>query len=265
MDPRPVGIFDSGVGGLTVVREVRKILGTEDIVYFGDTARVPYGNKSRDTIIRFAKEDIDFLLSKDVKIIIAACNTVSSIAIDELKHQCDVTIIGVLGPGAKEAIKVTKNNRVGVIGTNATISSGAYSEHIKKLNEKTKVFTQACPLFVPLVEEGWENTEIALMTAKIYLSHLAASDIDTLVLGCTHYPLLKNTIKQVMGRNVTLVDSAQEVSKVLAETLRSENILNRAEKPGTVGYYLSDIPPNFIGIAERFLGEKIDYLERINV
>ncbi|MBN2363187.1 glutamate racemase [candidate division WOR-3 bacterium] len=262
MKDKPIGIFDSGVGGLTVVKAVRKALKAENIIYFGDTARVPYGTKSREAIMRFAQEDVGFLLSKDVKVIIAACNTVSAIALDKISGSYSVPIIGVLEPGAKAACRKTSNSRVGVIGTSATISSGAYTEHIRKNDSAVKVFTQACPLFVPIVEEGWENTELALIAARQYLSPLSANDIDTLVLGCTHYPLLKNTIKEAVGPHVSLVDSADEVSSLLKATLESNEILSEQKSEGWEKFFLSDIPPNFIGLAERFLGEQIKHVER---
>lgn len=262
MKDKPIGIFDSGVGGLTVVRAVRKALTAENIIYFGDTARVPYGTKSREAIMKFAEEDIGFLLSKDVKVIIAACNTVSAIALDKISGSYSVPIIGVLEPGAKAACRITSNLRVGVIGTSATISSGAYTEHIRKSNSGVKVFTQACPLFVPIVEEGWENTELALIAARQYLSPLSANDIDTLVLGCTHYPLLKNTIIETVGPQVSLVDSADEVSSLLKASLESNQMLSERKSEGWIKFFLSDIPPNFIGLAERFLGEQIKHVER---
>lgn len=262
LEEKPIGIFDSGVGGLTVVRAVRKALKSEDIVYFGDTARVPYGTKSRDAIMKFAREDIEFLLSQDVKVIIAACNTVSAIALEEVSGLYDLPIIGVLQPGARASCGITRNKRVGIIGTSATISSGAYTENIRKVDPGIKVFTSACPLFVPIVEEGWENTELALLAARQYLSPLVANEIDTLVLGCTHYPLLKNTIKAAVGNDIGLVDSAEAVTELLEETLKKESLSRKAENKGNSKFYLSDIPPNFIGLAERFLGEPIKHVER---
>ncbi len=259
---KPIGVFDSGIGGLTVVRALRGILPFEKIIYFGDTARVPYGTKSRETIIKFAIQDTEFLLSKDVKIIIAACNTVSANAIVELKRSFNIPIIGVLKPGAKEAVKITKSGKIGVIGTTATIVSSAYTFEMKKLNPDIRVFSQACSLFVPIIEEGWEDSEVAVLTARQYLASLTAQDIDTLVLGCTHYPLLKNTIKIVVGDRVELVDSAQETAEEVLRILKDRDLLTSGSTENYPKFYLSDIPPSFVGMAERFLGEPISHVER---
>lgn len=260
---KPIGVFDSGIGGLTVVKALRKILPYEKITYFGDTARVPYGTKSRETIIKFATEDTEFLLSKDVKMIIVACNTVSANAIEELEKSFDIPIIGVLKPGAKSAVKTTKTGKIGVIGTTSTIVSSAYTLEMRELNPDVKVFSQACSLFVPIIEEGWEDSEVAVLTARQYLASLTVQDIDTLVLGCTHYPLLKNTIKIVVGDQVELVDSARETAEEVFRILKDRDLLSSESVENYPKFYLSDIPPNFVGMAERFLGEPISHVERV--
>ena len=205
-DSRPIGIFDSGVGGLTVVGKVQEILPNEDLIYFGDTARVPYGTKSKETVTKFSVENVEFLMGHNVKLVIVACNTASSLSLDFLKRCFRVPVIGVIEPGAREAVSATRNDRIGVIGTNATVSSGAYETAMKRIDKKLKVFAASCPLFVPLVEDGWMDRRVAYDVASIYLKPLKAKGVDTLILGCTHYPLLKNVIRKVMGADVMLVD-----------------------------------------------------------
>lgn len=256
-DTRPIGIFDSGVGGLTVASQIEKILPEEDIVYFGDTARVPYGTKSKETVTKFSVENVEFLMERDVKLVVVACNTASSLSLDFLKRCFRVPIIGVIEPGAKGAVSTTRSNRVGVIGTNATISSGAYERAIKKINPRISVSTQGCPLFVPLVEEGWLNKDVTRQVASEYLSPLKAKKIDTLIMGCTHYPLLRQIIQDVMGRNVMLVDSAKEVAKEARIILDSAGHLNRPGRKGKHSFFVSDEPSRFIRMAERFLKRRI--------
>ncbi len=254
---QPIGIFDSGVGGLTVVREVMKTLPSEDIVYFGDTARVPYGTKSKETITRFAMEDASFLMAHKVKAIVVACNSVSSNSLPSLIHHYAIPIIGVIEPTVQHACQVSNLKKIGVIGTDATIESGTYEEMIHGICPEAKVLSKSCPLFVPLAEEGWEDTEATFLIAKEYLSELLAKDIDTLVLGCTHYPILKNIIQQVVGDTVTLVDSAFYTAAFLRQTLEHEGLLRKSEEEGTSFFFLSDIPRKFTHIAERFLGRTI--------
>ena len=214
MDKRPIGIFDSGVGGLTVVKEVIRELPFEETVYFGDTARVPYGSKSKETVTKFSSQIIRFLKSKNVKAVIIACNTVSSNSFEELREEFpNLPIIEVVGPGAESCIKATKNNIVGVIGTEATIKSGAYEKRIKALDPKIKVYSKACPLFVPLAEEGWTNNEVAKQTANIYLKELIETGMDCILLGCTHYPLLKACIGETVGKEVKIIDPAAATAK----------------------------------------------------
>ena len=262
IDLKPIGVFDSGVGGLTVVKALRQLLPHEHIIYFGDTARVPYGTKSTQTIINFARQDTEFLISKDVKLIVVGCNTVSSTALEILLDNYSLPIIGVLEPGAKAAASKTSNNKVGVIGTTATIKTNSYPQKIRSFKSEVMIFSQACPLFVPLVEEGWENTEIAILTARQYLAPLLAQEIDTLVLGCTHYPLLKETIKRVAGNEVELIDSAEQTAHQVKQLLCDLQLISPEQTPGSHKFYLSDIPPNFVGMAERFLGEQISHIQR---
>ncbi|MFH0764708.1 MAG: glutamate racemase [Candidatus Omnitrophota bacterium] len=257
-DSRPIGIFDSGVGGLTVVDKIEKLLPGEDIVYFGDTARVPYGTKSKETVTRFSVENVEFLMAHDVKLVIVACNTASSLSLDFLKRCFRVPIIGVIAPGARCAVSSTKNNRIGVIGTSATASSGAYEKAIRKISRKIRVFTQGCPLFVPLVEEGWTEGEIARKVSGIYLKGLKVNRIDTLILGCTHYPMLKGVIKKAVGQNVLLVDSAAEVAKEARDLLDTGGLLSGSGRKGSEKFFVSDEPARFIRIGERFLKRRID-------
>jgi len=197
---KPIGVFDSGIGGLTVVKEIIKLLPYENLVYFGDTARVPYGIKSKETIIKFSLENTLFLLQQDVKVIVVACNTSSSLALPIIRRHFKIPIIGVIMPGAKEAVYATKNKKIGVLGTRATINSNAYEEEIKRLDSGMHVYSQACPMFVPLVEEGWINDSITTKVAEKYLGLMRAKGVDTVILGCTHYPLLKSKIQEVMGK-----------------------------------------------------------------
>jgi glutamate racemase len=230
----PIGIFDSGVGGLTVAREVFKLLPQEDVVYFGDVGRYPYGGRSKEIIAKFTVQDITFLLEHKVKFIICACNTASSVALDEVKSNYDVEMIGVIEPGAKAAVEQTKTGRIGVIGTHATISSNAYARVIHGLDSKMKVFSLACPLFVPLAEEGYIDKEATFLIARDYLQTMHDVKIDTLVLGCTHYPLLKHVISEVMGDKVMLIDSGEETAKVAFERLTQADLLKSSSRDGKI-------------------------------
>ena len=261
---RPIGVFDSGVGGLTVVKELTYILPYEKIIYFGDTARVPYGIKSKETIMKFSLENVLFLLKQDVKMIVIACNTSSSVALPMLKRHFKIPIIGVIGPGVKEAIYATRNKRIGVIATKATINSCAYERQIKRIDPAIKVFNQACPLLVPLTEEGWRNEKVTYVIASHYLKPLKKSNIDTLILGCTHYPLLKNIFKNILGNSVRLIDSAQQVAYETKEVLANEGLLNNKIKHSNCLFYVSDELQQFKKVANNFLGKNIDNLKRIN-
>jgi len=261
-DQRPIGIFDSGVGGLTVFSEVEKALPREEIVYFGDTARVPYGTKSKETITRFSVENVEFLMKHNVKLVLVACNTASSLSLDFLKRCFRVPIIGVIAPGARNAVNSTRNNRIGVVGTNATIVSGAYEKAVKNISRKIAVYSQSCPLFVPLVEEGWTKEKVTYEVASIYLKGLKAKGVDTLILGCTHYPLLKDVIKKFMGSEVLLIDSAREVAKEARAILDASGLLNKAPGAKKHKFFVSDEPGPFIRMSERFLKRKMTCVKR---
>jgi len=261
----PIGVFDSGIGGLTVVKSVNMFLPSESIIYFGDTARVPYGSKSNSTIIEYSIQDAQFLAKKNVKLIIVACNTASSVALDELRNKFDVPIIGMITPGAKAAIKGTKNKKIGVIGTETTISNKAYSKAIKNIDAKIEVFEKACPLFVPLAEEGWTHHAATKLIAEEYLLELKKAKIDTLILGCTHYPILKDVIQEVIGKNVKLIDSGSAACTEVNEYLEGRGIKNYQHKIGKHEYYVSDVPKKFNEIANRFLGKELEYLEKVDL
>jgi len=251
----PIGIFDSGIGGLTVVRQIHRVLPHEDIVYLGDTARVPYGTKSPGTVIRFAREDTQFLIRQNVKAVVAACNTVSAWALPTLAREFEVPVFGVILPGAEAAVLETRNNRIGVIGTTTTIRSQAYSRAILAREDSAKVFARACPLLVPLVEEGWTNQPVTRAVLRSYLSPLLRRGIDTLVLGCTHYPLLKRAIRAVAGRNVSLVDSAESCARFLSEHLRAAGLAGgNRRRPGVIQPFVTDEAERFNESARRFLG-----------
>ncbi len=266
MQTRPIGVFDSGVGGLTVMAEIMRQIPHEDVVYFGDVGRYPYGPRSKDIIIEFTKQDIAFLLEQDVKYIVAACNTASAVALDTLSPNYAINMIGVINPGARAAVETTENGRIGIIGTHATIASNSYPTAIHEIDSKIKVFSLACPLFVPLAEEGYQDKEAAYLIAEDYLKILRENDIDTLVLGCTHYPLLKKTIQDVIGQNVTLIDSATATAKEVRDHLDRESLL----KPDDSGsadykYFVSDVPDKFAPVAERFLGRRVNNVIRVDI
>jgi len=253
---KPIGVFDSGVGGLTVVKEIIHQLPGEDLIYFGDTARVPYGIKSRETVIRFSIENILFLLKKDVKLICVACNTVSSFALPVIKNHFKVPIVGVIIPAAREAVDATQNKKIGVIGTRGTIKSLAYEDEIKQLDPKIKVSAVSCPLFVPFAEEGLLSGSAVEEIAGNYLQPLKDARVDTVILGCTHYPLLKPVISKILGGDVKLIDSAKQVSIEVKRILFNDGILSKAQK-GKHEFYVSDNPEWFTGLAQRFLGRVI--------
>jgi len=261
-DTRPIGIFDSGIGGLTVVAEMRKILPKEGIVYFGDTARVPYGTKSKETITKFSVENVKFLMEHNVKLIVVACNTASSLSLDFLKRCFRVPIIGVIWPGAKNAVSATRNNRIGVIGTHATISSKAYEKAIREINPRAIFFGQSCPLFVPLVEEGWTDHRVTREIAAHYLKPLKSTGIDTLILGCTHYPLLKDVIRNTMGKDVVLVDSGREVAKEAGEILDASGLLNVSSGRPRHMFFVSGEPDRFVRMGGRFLKKRIECVKK---
>ncbi|NLM10059.1 MAG: glutamate racemase [Clostridiaceae bacterium] len=264
MDNRPIGVFDSGLGGLTVVKEIMKQLPNESIIYFGDDGRTPYGTKSRETVIKYTKQDLAFLLSMDVKLVVVACNTVSALALPEVRPAINVPVLEVIEPGARSALKKSKRGRIGIIATPATTQSGVYPRAIRNMNPNVQIFSQACPLFVNLVEEGWWDNEITRMVAEEYLKELKQAQIDTLVLGCTHYPLLANTISDVMGDEVTLVSSAEELSVTLKELLHKEK-LESPDEHATYRYYTSDSVEKFRKLGKMILGKEISNIERVDM
>ena len=264
----PIGVFDSGVGGLTVAREIMRNLPNERIVYFGDTARVPYGSKSKDTIIRYAKQIIRFLRTQDVKAIVIACNTASALALEEVEKELDIPIIGVVEPGARVAAATTKNGKIGVIGTESTINSHMYPQLIKEYRPDVTVFGKACPLFCPLVEEGWLKDPVTEEVAKRYLKDLLKEDIDTLILGCTHYPLLRSLLSGLVGDQIQLVNPAYETAKELERLLKKENLANEGEKaPGKEPYrfFVSDAADKFKNFANSILPYDIETTRKINI
>ncbi|PIQ83245.1 MAG: glutamate racemase [Candidatus Omnitrophica bacterium CG11_big_fil_rev_8_21_14_0_20_63_9] len=261
---QPIGVFDSGIGGLTVVKAVMEELPSESIIYFGDTARVPYGTKSKSTIVKFSLENVEFLLRFGVKCIVIACNTSSSWALPTLRKYFKVPIIGVIRPGALAAVQATRTKRIGVIGTKATIHSGAYEAAIHRFDPTIKVFSESCPLFVPLVEEGWLNGSICKEIATKYLESLKRQRIDTLILGCTHYPLLTSTIQHVLGPDVTLVDSAKQTAvEVRGVLMGAETLCDHRLRP-RYRFFVTDEPAHFNQVGHRFLGQVLGSVERVN-
>ena len=261
---KPIGVFDSGIGGLTVVRELVERLPNEEIVYFGDTARLPYGTKSPETVLRFSRQNLSFLKEKNVKLIVVACNTASSIALSTLVEEEEMPVVGVLLPGARAAASATRNGRVGVIGTTATIRSGAYEAALREIQPGIEIWSLPCPLFVPLAEEGWLDNEITYLTAKSYLEPLASFGADVLVLGCTHYPLLTDVIGRVVGEGVTLVDSARETAVEVERILAERGLANPGDARGEIHVYVSDVPYLIREVGERFLGRPIERIERVS-
>ena len=248
----PIGVFDSGVGGLTVVREIIRQLPSENIVYFGDTARVPYGTKSRDTVINYSEQIVHFLMTKEVKAIVIACNTATSYALDVLKDKLDIPIIGVVRPGAITAVNATRNGRIGIIATEGTVGSKIYPRVIREYNPEIQVVQKACPLFVSLVEEGWTNDPVTDEVARRYLRSLLDSNIDTLVLGCTHYPLLRKTIGRIVGEGVTLVNPAYETACSLRTLLQQEGLYRERGKT-SYNFFVSDGAERFSKFANSIL------------
>ncbi|MEW6714093.1 MAG: glutamate racemase [Nitrospirota bacterium] len=283
----PIGIFDSGVGGLTVMKEVLRELPGEDIIYLGDTARVPYGIRSAETVTRYSLEMVGFLVNKGIKLLVVACNTASALALSAIKERFDIPVIGVIEPGARKAIETTKAKKIGIIGTEGTVKSSSYVHAINALYgnkpvvikehgtirfdryfevslEGLTIFTKACPLFVPLAEEGWASNDVALLTAGHYLEGLKREPIDTLVLGCTHYPLLKGVISEIMGDGVTLIDSACETANDAKKALMQYNMENNSSDPLRM-FYVTDAPERFIKVGERFLEQNILNISKIEI
>jgi glutamate racemase len=257
-----IGVFDSGIGGLTVLHQIIEALPRENTVYLGDTARAPYGTKSVETVMRYSFENSEFLVEKGVKLVVVACNTSTAIALSRLQESLPVPVIGVIEPGVRRAIKSTKNKKVGVIGTEATIQSGAYTRALKAADPKIEVYSRACPLFVPLVEEGWTDNAVVEMTVNAYLGSLKQSGIDTLVLGCTHYPLLKRAIRKFLGGGVRLVDSAEETASEVAAALK-KRASGRKTGKAIHSFFVTDAPERFVKVGRRFLGENVESAVRI--
>jgi len=262
---KAIGIFDSGVGGLTVLKEVVRALPQEDTIYLGDTARVPYGTKSPETVVRYSRQIARYLLQRDIKLLVVACNTASAVALAALQQEFSIPIVGVIEPGARAAADATRSGKVGVIGTAATVASSAYTKAIKRINPDIEVISRACPLFVPLAEEGWVDNEVARLTAKSYLGDLKQHGVDTLVLGCTHYPILKSVIAEVMGPGVTLVDSAEQTALTVARILSEQELLRPKGEQGNHHYYVTDIPAGFIRVGNRFLGGELGDVYQVSL
>jgi glutamate racemase len=257
-----IGVFDSGIGGLTVLHKIIEVLPRENTMYLGDTARAPYGSKSVETVLRYSFENSEFLVEKGIKLLVVACNTSTAVALGPVRERLTIPVIGVIEPGVRRAIKSTKSKRVGVIGTDATIQSGAYTRALKSADPSVEVYSRACPLLVPLVEEGWTDNAVVELTVRNYLGSLKQSGIDTLILGCTHYPLLKKAIRKFMGKAVVLVDSADEVATEVAALLKRQALARKNGK-GSHGFFVTDAPERFIKVGRRFLGEKVESAVRI--
>lgn len=264
----PIGIFDSGLGGISVVRAIMDLMPNERLIYFGDTARVPYGSKSNETVRRFARQITNFLLEHQVKMVVVACNTASAVALDDLRSRWKLPILGVIEPGANAAAASSSNGRVGVIGTTSTVHSGAYEKALKSINPDLKVTSKDCPLLVPMVEEGWPEDDVLTGVLARYLGVFKQTDIDALILGCTHYPYLRNAIQNTVGQGVTLVDSGHETAKAVAAILQARNLIHKPS-PGDGDrrhhFYVSDFPQRFQETATRFLGRPLENLFRVEL
>lgn len=256
MDNRAIGVFDSGLGGLTAARELMRILPHEEIVYFGDTARVPYGTRSKETILRYAREDIDFLKGFDIKAVIMACGTASSVSLPQIESEYDIPIIGVVKPASEAAVSATKNGKIGIIGTSATVKSRSYEREILTLMPKAEIYTAACPLFVPLVENGRCDPEDIVLYTMVceYLISIKEADVDTLIMGCTHYPIIERAIAKFMGNDVALINPGLEAAKSLKER---KEIDKREERKTEHRFFVSDDKESFLSSASRFLGRKL--------
>lgn len=262
---KAIGIFDSGLGGLTVVREIIKTLPHESVVYLGDTARVPYGVKSPDTVIKYAFQNTEFLLHQNIKFIVVACNTASAFALKKLQGSFALSCLGVIDPGVRAALKATQSGKIGIIGTAGTISSQAYIQAIKDINSQVVVFSQACPLFVPLVEEAWIDHPVTYRIAEIYLEFFKKNRIDTLILGCTHYPLLKKLISDILGPEVALIDSATFLARELQMILQNKGLLNQEKTTGELRFFVTDMPEHFYSLGKLFLKRSIFPVKHIDI
>jgi len=262
---RPIGVFDSGVGGLTVARQIYRHLPNESVVYFGDTARIPYGNKRFSTLRRFAHDGACFLLSQNIKALVVACNTIASLCLDELQQRLDFPVVGVIEPAARAAVAASRSKRIGLIGTRATIESGAYPKAIREMDPQVEVFATACPLFVPLIEEGWLDNEVADQVVAHYLADMRRLGPDTLLLGCSHYPLMAPAIQRFMGEQVTLVESGEATVLELANALAGLGLLRSSPDPPTRRFFVSDLSTNFRNVAASYLDGRIGDVVEIDV
>ncbi len=260
-----IGVFDSGIGGLTVLKEIRRLLPHENLIYLGDTARVPYGTKSPETVVRYSIGNSLFLLEQGIKAVVIACNTASAHGLAPLQKHFKVPVIGVIGPGARSALKISKNKKIGVMGTEGTIRSEAYQMALKALDGTVSSVGAACPLLVGLAEEGWTDGEVVDLVLKKYLSDLKKQNIDTLILGCTHYPLFKDSVAKFMGAGVTLVDSAVETAADLDRVLRDTGMLNPGPDKGWVKFYSTDAPHRMQSLGHLFLGEKPEAVQQVDI
>jgi glutamate racemase len=254
---RAIGVFDSGIGGLTVVKAILDLLPNEPLIYLGDTARTPYGTKSAEVVCRYSFENTEFLVARGIKLLVVACNTSSAVALEALRERYSIPLVGVIEPGASAAAVVTRNGKIGIIGTEATIRSGCYTRALRRIRPDFEIYTRACPLFVPLAEEGWVDNEVARSTAELYLSSMRKSGIDTLILGCTHYPLLAGVIRDTMGSGVSLVDSARATANAVREALERQALVDGGPSRAT-SFFVTDSPDRFVKVGSRFLGTSID-------
>jgi glutamate racemase len=259
---RPIGVFDSGIGGLTVLSALAAALPGEDFIYLGDTARLPYGTKSSEVIIRYSRENTEFLLAKGIKMLVVACNTSSAVALDAIAGATIVPVIGVIEPGARAAAKASRSGKIGVIGTEATIASGAYTRAIQRLRPDAEIYTRACPLLVPLAEEGWTDNRVAELTVAHYLESLKQSGIDTLLLGCTHYPLLTAMFARVLGPGVKIIDSASATAAAVRERLEALGLARRGAR-GSRSFFVTEPPERFIRVGRRFFGDEVESAVRL--
>ncbi|MBI5629648.1 MAG: glutamate racemase [Elusimicrobia bacterium] len=258
---RPIGIFDSGLGGLTVFQALSRRMPHENLVYFGDTARVPYGSKSREAVTRYSLQVAEFLAGRGIKVLVVACNTSSALALEAIKRRLSIPVLGVIEPGARAAARATRRGTVGIIGTEATIASGAYERALKARSPRVKAVSRACPLFVPLVEEGWWAHPVAEAVAREYLGSLKRARVDSVILGCTHYPLLKNILGQVLGPRVNLIDSAEQTALETENLLENLNLRKKTGKAARA-FYVSDSPERFLKLSRRLLGVKVGRVVR---
>ena len=261
----PIGVFDSGLGGLTVLKSLEKILPNESFIYFGDTAHVPYGTKSAEMVTLYSQHIMDFFLKYKTKAVVIACNTASAVAFQHLKREYDIPLFDVVSPSVEYSMKITKTQKIGVVGTYSTIHSGAYKRMFKKLGDSCSVQEISCPLFVPIIEEGWADSSIARDIAEIYLHDFTNSNIDTLILGCTHYPIMANTIQALLSNQIQLVYSGETVGQKLAEYLMKKNCESSLDVSRSVQFFVTDYPQKFDELGSRFLGRKLNNVTHISV